>query len=192
MSSSINPKRKVYKISLLGDGGVGKTSLRQRYLGEGFNSSYLATIGADFATKKLNSEGTEVAQIWDLAGQPRFSVVREGYYRGTKGAILVFDISRPDTYHAIPNWIQELMDSMNIDDPIPMVLVGNKADLRGSDYDFVSPEQAKEYADQLTAWSDLDIPYIESSAKTGLNVDDIFESLVENINVREGVSYQGY
>lgn len=192
MSSSINPKRQVYKISILGDGGVGKTSLRRRYLGEGFNASYLATIGADFATKKLNEDGTKVAQIWDLAGQPRFSVVREGYYRGTKGAILVFDISRPDTYHAIPNWIEELMDSMDIDDPVPMVIVGNKADLRGGDYDFVTPEQAEEYAQQLTDWSDLQIPYIESSAKTGLNVDEIFESLVDNINIREGVSYQGY
>ena len=177
---------------MLGDGGVGKTSVRRRYLGEGFESSYLATIGADFATKRLNPEGSEIAQIWDLAGQQRFQVVREGYYRGTKGAILIFDLSRDQTYFNIPNWIQEMMEALNTDDPIPMVLVGNKADLRGSSMECVEAKKAEEYADQLSAWADMEIPYIESSAKTGLNVDQIFESLVDNIHIKEGTSFQGY
>ena len=188
----INPRRTIYKMTILGDGGVGKTSLRKRYLGEGFSKSYLATIGADFATKPLDDQGLKVAQIWDLAGQPRFSVVREGYYRGTRGALLVFDISRPDTYFSIPKWIEELMNSMNLDDPIPLVLVGNKGDLRADSSEFVSVEQAQEYAQQLSDWAELAIPYIESSAKTGLNVDAIFESLVANIALREGTSFQDF
>jgi small GTP-binding protein len=163
-----------------------------RYLGEGFSKSYLATIGADFATKHLDSEGMQVAQIWDLAGQPRFSVVREGYYRGTKGAILVFDISRPETYYSIPKWIEELMDSMDLEEPIPLVLVGNKGDLREESSEFVSVEQAQEYAQALTNWAELEIPYIESSAKTGLNVDHIFQSIVSNIALREGTAFQGF
>ena len=188
---SLNSRRNVYKIVLIGQGGVGKTSLRRRYLGEGFEASYLATIGADFATKKIDNEGSKIAQIWDLAGQSRFAVVREGYYRGTK-VILVFDISRRETYFAVPNWIKEMMEGMGIDEPIPMVLVGNKADLRDGDPTFIEEEQAKEYAKQLSEWSGMDIPYIESSAKTGLNVDQIFDSLIDNIEIKEGTSFQNY
>ncbi len=71
VSHQFNPNRRIYKVSLLGDGGVGKTSLRKRYLGEGFKQNYMATIGADFAIKKLNEEGNDIIQIWDLAGQQR-------------------------------------------------------------------------------------------------------------------------
>lgn len=177
---------------LLGDGAVGKTSIRHRYLGEGFKKSYMATIGADFAIKRLDDEGLKIAQIWDLAGQPRFNVVREGYYLGTKGGILVFDISRPDTFFNIPNWIKEMMENILEVDPIPLVLVGNKADLRTLSGNFIEPEQAKEYASQLSDWSGFNVPYIESSAKTGLNVDLIFESLVQNIDIREGNTIGNY
>ena len=176
---------------LLGDGGVGKTSLRKRFLGEGFKQNYMATIGADFAIKRLDEEGNQIIQIWDLAGQQRFSVVREGYYLGTKGAILVYDISRPDTFYNIPNWIGELLNNIDKENPIPMALVGNKADLRGTDINHVSPEQAKEYADELTNWAELEIPSMETSALTGFNVDKMFNTIVENISYREGSTFTG-
>ncbi len=149
----------------------------------------MATIGADFAVKRLDSG--RVMQIWDLAGQPRFSVVREGYYQGTKGAIFVFDISRPETFYSIPNWIAELLDNIEGDDPIPMAIVGNKADLRVKNSpDQVSLQQGIDYAKQLTDWAELDVPYVEASAKTGLNVEKIFSVLIENIDYRHGSSFK--
>ncbi|MHA2092053.1 MAG: Rab family GTPase [Candidatus Kariarchaeaceae archaeon] len=180
------PKRNVYKLTLLGDGGVGKTSLRHRYLGEGFKQNYMATIGADFAIKRLDEEGNNIVQIWDLAGQPRFSIVREGYYIGTKGAILVYDISRPETFYSIPNWIAELMDNLDDDEPPPMALVGNKADLREEQTNFITVDQGEDYAKELGEWAELEIPHIETSAKTGLNVNKMFKIIVDNINYRQG------
>lgn len=182
-------KRNVHKVILAGDGGVGKTSLRHRYLGEGFKMSYMATIGADFAIRRLDKEGNNILQIWDLAGQPRFSIVREGYYIGTKGAILVYDISRPETFYSLPNWIAELLDNIEDDDPVPMALVGNKADLRKTKGDFITVEQGIEYAQELGEWAELEIPHLETSALTGLNVDKMFSIIIKNINRRQGNSF---
>ncbi|MCK4896735.1 MAG: GTP-binding protein, partial [Candidatus Heimdallarchaeota archaeon] len=84
---------KTYKITLIGDGAVGKTSIRRSYLGETFEGSYSLTLGSDFATKTMNVGDLNICMIiWDLAGQPRFKAVREGFYRGTRGALLVFDL----------------------------------------------------------------------------------------------------
>ncbi|MHA1347857.1 MAG: Rab family GTPase [Candidatus Heimdallarchaeaceae archaeon] len=124
--------QRIFKISLLGEGAVGKTSLRRIYLGESFKEGYMMTIGADFAVKKMSLNHVEYTlQIWDLAGQQRFSAVREVYYRGTAGALLVFDISRPETYEVLPNWLHELIRN-NKNRIVPIVLIGNKADLRCS------------------------------------------------------------
>ncbi len=146
----------------------------------------MATIGADFAIKRLDEEGNNIVQIWDLAGQPRFSIVREGYYIGTKGAILVYDISRPETFYSIPNWIAELMDNLDDDEPPPMALVGNKADLREEQTNFITVDQGEDYAKELGEWAELEIPHIETSAKTGLNVNKMFKIIVDNINLRQG------
>ena len=173
--------QRIFKVSLLGEGAVGKTSLRRRYLGEGFTTGYMMTIGADFAVKKLTIDDIEFTlQIWDLAGQQRFSAVREVYYRGTSGCLLVFDITRPDTYEAIPNWLHELIRN-NKNRIVPMILIGNKADLREQNPYSVPPEYAQEYARSLSEWSGFDVPYIETSAKTGQNVQAAFETLARQI-----------
>ncbi|MHA1911612.1 MAG: GTP-binding protein [Candidatus Kariarchaeaceae archaeon] len=174
--------RRIFKICLLGEGAVGKTALRQRYLGEGFKQSYAMTIGADFAVKRVTIDNQEfISQIWDLAGQVRFSSVREVYYRGAAGALLVFDISRPDTFEKIPNWIKELLDN-NKGRIVPMVLIGNKSDLRETTPNHVTRERGMTYAEQLSKWSEFEIPYIETSAKTGDMVEDAFSVLLRNIN----------
>ncbi len=172
-------RRKIFKIVLLGDGAVGKTALRTRYLGEGFKKSYSMTIGADFAVKRVNLDGTEiVAQIWDLAGQIRFQSVREVYYQGATGALLVFDITRTETFENIPNWITELLEN-NKNRVVPMVLIGNKSDLR--DENSITKEAGEEYAKSLSSWSNFEIPYVETSAKEGSNVEEAFHTLLRNI-----------
>ena len=174
-------QRKIFKITLLGDGAVGKTSLRKTYLGEGFKDGYSMTIGADFAVKRLRIDDQDfVAQIWDLAGQQRFSAVREVYYRGTSGCLLVFDISRRSSFENIPSWIAELLKN-NSNRVVPIVLIGNKSDLRNTAKDPIMREQSEEYANSLSQWSGFSVPYIETSAKTGENVDEAFKTLLKNI-----------
>ncbi len=172
---------KKFKITLLGEGAVGKTSLRKNFLGETFDRDYMMTLGADFATKVVEVDDYEVTLIiWDLAGQPRFSAVREGFYIGTRGALLVFDITRPDTYEQLANWVRELIKN-NKNRKVPMVLIGNKNDLRGSLHTTIPEEYGAKYAKALSQWSGYDIPYIETSAKYGDNVETAFENLVQEI-----------
>jgi small GTP-binding protein len=174
--------KKIYKIVLLGDGAVGKTALRHRYLGDAFQQSYSMTIGADFAVKRVNIDGMEiVAQIWDLAGQTRFASVREVYYQGATGALLVYDITRSDTFEHVPTWITELLEN-NKNKVVPMVLIGNKSDLRDTSDEAISLEAGKEYAKSLSEWSSFDIPYVETSALSGENVDAGFATLLRNID----------
>ncbi len=179
-------RRKIYKVVVLGDGAVGKTALRHRYLGEGFKQSYSMTIGADFAVKRVELDGKEiVAQIWDLAGQLRFQSVREVYYQGATGALLVFDITRSSTFESIPQWVTELLEN-NKQKIIPMVLIGNKSDLRESSPEAISFDAGQEYAKSLTTWSQFEIPYVETSALNGENVEAAFATLLRNIETNFG------
>ena len=165
----------LYKICLLGDGGVGKTSLRERFLGKGFQSGYILTIGADFAVQNLEIDGRQYKfQIWDLAGQQRFSAVRALYYKGSHGAILVFDRTRPDSLYNLENWKNELFT--NVGFQIPYIILGNKSDLPNSIEEevlnkFIAKSQS-EVEENL-----YKIKYLNTSAKTGLNVTDAFETL---------------
>ncbi|MFX0092633.1 MAG: Rab family GTPase, partial [Candidatus Hodarchaeota archaeon] len=168
-------RRMIYKIVILGDGAVGKTSLRMRFVGKGFRQGYLATIGADFTTKdiKIDDEYYGTVFIWDLAGQQAFSFVRASYYKGARGALLIFDVTRKDTFDNIKHWMNEISKHA---ENISVILVGNKIDLVESRE--VSPEMGEELARKL------DIPYIETSALTGENVSDCFQKLTRLI--REG------
>ena len=173
-------RRRILKVTVLGDGTVGKTSLRKTYLGEGFKEGYSMTIGADFAVKYVNINDQEViAQIWDLAGQQRFSTVRETYYRGTSACLLVFDITQRSSFENIPSWIGELLEN-NSNRLVPISLIGNKSDLRDSAKDPIMPQQAEEYAEALSQWSGFTVPYVETSAKNGQNVDTAFTELLQN------------
>lgn len=168
---------------LIGDGGVGKTAIRERYLGQGFNSQYVMTIGADFAMKDDIINGKKLRyQIWDLAGQERFDGVRNVYYRGAVGALLVFDVTRPDSYLNIPKWIKELWGYNG--KKIPLVLVANKIDLRQAKNESISPDQGRRMAEKiskLTSREGFACHYIETSAKTGVKINDAFSLLSENI-----------
>lgn len=136
------------------------------------------TIGADFSVYRM---GDYTLHIWDIAGQLRFSKILGGYFRGTLGSLLVFDITRRDTFTDLPNWIDNLLKN-NGNKIVPFVIVGNKSDLREHTVNPINPEDAIQYANELTEWSKFKVPYIETSALTGLNVEMIFKALVSNIN----------
>ncbi|MFV2014680.1 MAG: Rab family GTPase, partial [Candidatus Heimdallarchaeota archaeon] len=88
-------------MTLLGDAAVGKTSLRKKFMGEGFKKSYGMTIGADFAVYKMAGY---TLHIWDLAGQIRFSRILKAYYVGTVGSLIVFDVTNKESFHNLPSW----------------------------------------------------------------------------------------
>lgn len=176
------------KCVLIGDGAVGKTSLRERYLGRGFSASYMMTIGADFALKKVRVDGETInVQLWDLAGQQHFTRVRTLYYRGIRGLLAVFDVTRDATYKNLEYWINEIKQVITEQEleKIPTVLIGNKVDLRDDgEPSHISSELGEELAIRLAKQMNkgtLPITYIETSAKTGENVPQAFQSLVERI-----------
>ena len=176
------------KIVLCGEGSVGKTALRISYMGLGFQPTYLMTIGADFSMRNVTIATGEHAgkktacQIWDLAGQQSFSTVRALYYHGAHGALLVYDCTRPATFESIPGWANEIVK--NVRRPIPMILLSNKSDLQGKADFVISSEQGKQLANKIAKDylnNQFPVPYVETSAKTGENVDNAFGSLVEII-----------
>lgn len=166
------------KIVLLGEGGVGKTSLRRTYMGQNFSRSYNVTIGADFAAQTLKIDDSSItANIWDLSGQMKFKIMRETYYRGVTGAILVYDIARRDTFERLSDWVEELTKNNN-GKIVPILLIANKQDLRDEIQESIPTEDGIAYAQELSDKFDMNVLYIEASAKTGENVQQAFEALI--------------
>ena len=164
--------RRLWKIVLMGDGAVGKTSLRKRYLGEGFDTDYLSTMGADFALYDTKVEETHIRwQIWDLAGQPVFKDVVKAYYTKVFGAILVYDVTRRQTFESTEKWLDDLWTNSKRDQNVPVVILGNKIDLREEGAETVSTDEGKRIADRLG------LNIIETSAKTGEGVQKAFDEL---------------
>jgi small GTP-binding protein len=182
------PNNYFLKLTLMGDGAVGKTNLRRNYLGVGFTQDHLMTIGADFAaTEKVfnfdDKQFNVTFQIWDLAGQSTFSQVRSMYYKGCFGALMVFDRTRPSSFENINNWMKELKKHSGRGE-IPTILLGNKYDLIETADQVVPDEDIDKLVDELNKNADksgFKVKYLDTSALTGLNVDVAFESLGKTI-----------
>ncbi|MFX0168756.1 MAG: Rab family GTPase [Candidatus Hodarchaeota archaeon] len=160
----------ILKVLLIGEGGVGKTSLLKRYTWNTFDDSMKLTVGVDFAAKNVESgDWRSTLQIWDLGGQVRFRDLAISYFKGAKLAIAVFDISSRYTMDRLDEWIKHLYDSIP---DCPLVFVGNKADLRNifdETQSLVSLAEGIEYAARYSA------PFIEASAKDGNGVTELFD-----------------
>ena len=172
-----------FKIVVLGDGGVGKTAIIQHLLGKQFTSSYLLTIGADISTYQLPYEGKILSlQLWDLAGQVRFNIVRNLYYSGARAAILVFDLTRHESFQNLEKWKDDLF--RHTGKKIPIILLGNKSDLGNSEFDDKSTVQVflegiNTIYDEEYENNQLKVPYLCTSALNGTNIIKAFDILGE-------------
>eukprot|EP01033_Poteriospumella_lacustris_P001613 gene1613-1175_t len=161
-------KPREVKVVLLGDTGVGKSSLVLRFVTNNFKPYSESTIGASFMSKLLSVNGKSIKfQIWDTAGQEKYHSLAPMYYRGAAAAILVYDITRSSTFKTLQNWVEELKSKGPKD--IAIAIAGNKADLEDSRE--VDRSVAQGYANEINAI------YLETSAKEDTNVQDIFVKL---------------
>ena len=165
------------KVVMIGAGGSGKTALVNRFLTQKFSEEYIVTIGSQFAVKTVavdSSNGRSIVVkllVWDLAGQQRFDFIRGSYYRGSKGALLVYDTTRKSTWVELPKWIKETEDALG--ERIPIILLANKVDLAESRV--ITSEMGQQFVEEYGLSG-----YLETSALTGENVERAFYLLAKN------------
>jgi Ras-related protein Rab-7A len=175
-------KKVLLKVIILGDSGVGKTSLMNQYVNKKFSNQYRATIGADFLTKEVMVDDRLVTlQIWDTAGQERFQSLGVAFYRGADCCVLVFDVNVAKTFDNLDSWRDEFLIQAAPRDPdrFPFVVIGNKIDMENTRV--VSTKR-------LQAWCSTkgDIPFFETSAKEAINVEQAFQTIAKNALLQEG------
>ncbi|THH16763.1 hypothetical protein EW146_g3923 [Bondarzewia mesenterica] len=169
--------RVLLKVIILGDSGVGKTSLMNQYVNKRFSNQYKATIGADFLTKEVMVDDRLVTmQLWDTAGQERFQSLGVAFYRGADCCVLVYDVNSSKSFETLDSWRDEFLIQASPHDPenFPFVVLGNKIDM----------EENKRQVTQKRAmtWcqSKGNIPYFETSAKEAINVEQAFQTVAKN------------
>lgn len=168
-------KKVLLKVIILGDSGVGKTSLMNQYVNRKFSNQYKATIGADFLTKELLVEDRLVTmQIWDTAGQERFQSLGVAFYRGADCCVLVFDVTAPNSFKSLDSWRDEFLIQASPRNPenFPFVVIGNKIDLENRT---VSTKRAHGWCQTKN-----NIPYFETSAKEATNVEQAFQTVAKD------------
>ena len=177
---------------LIGDSGVGKSNLLSRFTRNEFNLDSKSTIGVEFATRSIQVDAKTIkAQIWDTAGQERYRAITSAYYRGAVGALLVYDISKHQTYENVTRWLKELRD--HADSNIVIMLVGNKSDLgicgqcqrrRLSSLQVRTPPRAsrtlglRPATDNAPCAGENNLSFIETSALDASNVELAFQNIL--------------
>jgi len=162
----------LFKILMVGDSGVGKSSLLLRFTDDTFTDNFISTIGVDFKIRTVSLDGKVIKmQIWDTAGQERFRTITSSYYRGAHGVILVYDVTDQVSFNNARQWLTEI--ERYACGNVVKLLVGNKSDLASKRV--VSTGTGKEFADQFQ------LPFIEASAKDGSNVKQAFMTLVKEV-----------
>jgi len=165
----------LFKLLLIGDSGVGKSCLLLRFADDTYTESYISTIGVDFKIRTIEIDGKTIKlQIWDTAGQERFRTITSSYYRGAHGIIVVYDVTDLESFNNVKNWLHEI-DRYAVEG-VNKLLVGNKCDLISKKQ--VESTSAKEFAESLN------IPFLETSAKTAVNVENAFIKMAKEIKER--------
>lgn len=170
-------KKNILKVIILGDSGVGKTSLMHRYVNDKYSQQYKATIGADFLTKEVAvDDKVATMQVWDTAGQERFQSLGVAFYRGADCCVLVYDVTNAKSFENIKTWRDEFLVHANVSSPetFPFVILGNKVDIEDNKKT-VNAKSAQELTKSLG-----NIPLFLTSAKDAINVDSAFEEIARN------------
>jgi len=158
----------IFKVLLLGNSDVGKSSLLLRYVDSVWSDTFVPTIGVDFKVKTIEIDGKKVKlQIWDTAGQERFRTVVSTYFRGAHGIFLIYDITNRDSFKNLENWLIEI--EKNASENVLKILIGNKNDLE--DEREIQSDEGKAFANRNG------MQFIETSAKMNTNVNEAFETL---------------
>lgn len=183
----------IVKVSMAGVGGVGKTSLCQRAMGkilDDFFANYKITIGVQFFTHNVETEiGNVVMSVWDLAGQSQFHQIMDRFLKGSSGIILAYDSTAIDSFFSLYHfWIPLI--KQNCDDKIPILLVSTKNDM--VDDKQVTAEFVEEFINSQTEFNLNIIGFLETSAKTNINVRETFETLCKKIIDNEIKQYKNY
>ena len=165
----------VFKVLLIGNSGVGKSSLIVRFSDDQFTDTHMPTIGVDFKLKTLEVDNKVCKlQIWDTAGQDRFKTITQSYYKGSHGVIITYDITDRDSFAKVSEWMSQV--DQHASENISRVLVGNKKDLE--DKREVPFHEGKELADNFN------VIFLETSAKDCSNVGEAFENLTREIKAK--------
>ena len=160
----------IFKMILIGDSGVGKTNILSRYINNTFSETTKSTVGVELGTKVEEFNNTKIkVQIWDTAGQERYKSITKTYYKGAKGALIVYDITKKDSFQNIDKWIQDLKEFGEEDAAI--LIVGNKCDLE--DKREVTTEEVIKKAEVYK------IAFCETSALKAKNIDYAFQTLIK-------------
>lgn len=161
----------LFKLLIIGDSGVGKSSLLLRFADNTFSGSYITTIGVDFKIRTVDINGEKVKlQIWDTAGQERFRTITSTYYRNTHGVIVVYDVTNPESFVNVKRWLHEIGQNC---DTVCKILVGNKNDDPARKQ--VETADARRFSEQMG------IRLFETSAKENLNVEEMFSSITHMV-----------
>ena len=162
----------LYKVLILGDGQVGKTSFLTRYVDNFFLESTLSTTGVDYRLKNVEIEdgSTIKLQIWDTVGQERFNSIARSYYKGVHAIILIFSVTDRKSFDNVQNWLNQIKEE--VDEQVTLILVANKIDCENREVD---SDEGEELANEFN------IKFFECSAKTGRNIDLAFDELIKKM-----------
>jgi len=177
MEFHYNNYDKLVKVIIVGDDGVGKTSLCIRLKEDRFETSYMSTIGVDFHIKMINDDNKKYKlQIWDTAGQERFRTIVNSYYRNSKIIIIMFDLSKKETFYKIEYWLEEIMRHADYNSKI--ILVGNKNELTSE----INNDEIIEFC------SNYNLEYVSISVKENVNIDkfiDTLNKIIPTLNIED-------